>query len=131
MVIIVAIAFFVASAVVAFVSGLCVHCVAQALGAGTVTLTKGVWQGGRWRAEGVGTQRSCLFTEGDRCLAIVTARWRGGAGGVQPFDEGAQGGRCIAEGGRHSATPMTGELADGRPPSRGCRRKYLTRCEGN
>ena len=47
MVIIAAIAFVVAFAVVAFVSGLCVHCVTQALGAGTVTLTKGVWQGGR------------------------------------------------------------------------------------
>ena len=51
MVIIAVIAFVVAFTVAVFVSGLCVHCVAQALGAGTVTLTKGVWQGGRWRAE--------------------------------------------------------------------------------
>ena len=47
MVIIAVIAFVVGFAVAVFVSGLCVHRVAQALGAGTVTLTKGVWQGGR------------------------------------------------------------------------------------
>ena len=47
MVVVAAIAFVVAFAVSVFVLGLCVHCVAQALGAGTITLTKGVWQGGR------------------------------------------------------------------------------------
>ena len=51
MVVIAVIAFVVAFAVVAFVSRLCVHFVTQALGAGTVTLIKGVWQGSRWRVE--------------------------------------------------------------------------------
>ena len=47
MVVVAAVAFVVAFAVAVFVSGLRVHCVAQALGAGTVTLTKVVWQEGR------------------------------------------------------------------------------------